>query len=142
MAIKSKFREDPEINMGPFADIAFLLIIFFILATSLMQPKGRRIDMPASSESQSKEEKKNLTIDVQPSAILFGRSEENMGEVTEEELSLELSKLKLAEKKEEDRMVVVKTGKGVPYSQFFKVMTAVSRAGGMATLLQEEEAEE
>jgi len=128
--------------MGPFADIAFLLIIFFILATSLMQPMGRRIDMPASSESQSTEEKKTLTIELQPGAILFGRSEENLDPVTEDELTLQLAKLELAEKKEQDRIIVVKTGKGVPYRRFFQVMTAVSHAGGMATLLQEEEVEE
>ena len=35
-----------EIDVPSFSDIAFLLIIFFILTTSLSRPLGRIIDMP------------------------------------------------------------------------------------------------
>ena len=37
-------------DLTSFSDIANLLIIFFILTTSLVRPFGRRMDMPASAK--------------------------------------------------------------------------------------------
>ncbi|MBM4031608.1 MAG: biopolymer transporter ExbD, partial [Planctomycetes bacterium] len=38
---------EPEVTS--FADIAFLLIIFFILTTTFVVPAGQKLDIPAAS---------------------------------------------------------------------------------------------
>ena len=48
-----------EIDIPSFSDIAFLLIIFFILTTSLNRPMGRIIDMPSTSTPD--QQKSNAT---------------------------------------------------------------------------------
>ena len=48
MALKRKPRPDADINVGPFSDIAFLMIIFFILATTLIKPAGGKLDIPSA----------------------------------------------------------------------------------------------
>ena len=39
--------------MGPFSDVAFLLIIFFIVTTTLVRPMGRLIDIPSATSDRT-----------------------------------------------------------------------------------------
>jgi len=141
MAIKRQGRGLSEINMGPFADIAFLLIIFFILATSLIRPMGRLVDVPASAESKEEQKAKNLTIDIREEGLLFGHDDENLDTVDVDQLRSKLMALDLPKQDPKKRMVVVNLADGVKYERFYQVIAAVSRAGGIVTLIEEEETE-
>ena len=43
MKLKTRQPRGPEINVGSFADIAFLLIIFFILPATFLKPAGAKL---------------------------------------------------------------------------------------------------
>jgi biopolymer transport protein ExbD len=138
MAIKRQTRGASEINMGPFADIAFLLIIFFILATSLIRPMGRLVSMPTAAEAKEKEKSENLTIDVRQQELLFGRDEKNLEPVDIDQLRQNLMALDLPQQPDKERMVVVNLADGVKFERFYQVIAAISRAGGVVTLIEEE----
>jgi len=58
--IKRKSRDPEEIPLASTADIAFLLIIFFLAASALLELKGVKLPLPKKDAPPMKIEKKNL----------------------------------------------------------------------------------
>lgn len=125
--------------MGPLCDVAFLLIIFFIVVTTLVKPEGRLVDIPAAASKKQKEEAKNLTVHLLPNEIRFGEGENDLQVVTYPEFREELARRNLEKLDLQQRMIVVNTSDDVPFDTFYKVLTAISEAGGIVTLVEEVE---
>jgi len=51
MKITRKVNQEP-VNTGSMADIAFLLLIFFLVSTTILQEKGLMITLPPDQEKQ------------------------------------------------------------------------------------------
>ena len=143
MALKpKKTRRDPTIDMGPFSDMAFLLICFFVITASFVQPLGKVLDIPqASKDTKEKTEEKDLSINVRRGKIEIGRGESKMRAVDIAALRDDLIQRDFGSKEEKDRMIVLNMADGVPYETFFSVITAVSRADGIVVLIEDEEGE-
>ncbi|MHC4253332.1 MAG: ExbD/TolR family protein, partial [Planctomycetota bacterium] len=104
--MKARKRELPSasIDVGAFSDIAFLLIIFFILTTSFLKPFGHGLEIPSGSSDESRKDQKQLTVNLRPGEILFGEKGEK---VTFERLRELLLAQKFEDKKAEERMVLL-----------------------------------
>ena len=134
MKIQRKQRPLSEINVGAFSDIAFLLIIFFILTSTFLKTSGSKMNIPSGTTEQSEDEQKQLSIDLRVDEIYLG---ENTTPLTMETLRESLADADLPSKAEEQRMVLLISQKEVPYDRYFKVVTAISQAGGILALLDE-----
>lgn len=58
--IKRKSRDPEEIPLASTADIAFLLIIFFLAASAMLELKGVKLPLPKKDAPPMQIEKKNL----------------------------------------------------------------------------------
>ncbi len=58
--IKRKSRDPEEIPLASTADIAFLLIIFFLAASAMLELKGVKLPLPKKDAPPIQVEKKNL----------------------------------------------------------------------------------
>ncbi len=134
MARKRRGRGDdePEVPVQSFADIAFLLIIFFILATSFTQLMGVETDMPSGKKAEKKAEKTNI-VNIHNGEITF-----NDKGVSMPELRKRLDGLDLKAKKGEDRIVMLEATGRATYQQYYQVVTAISASGGIIAIVEEE----
>ncbi len=62
----SRRRDIPEINAGSMADIAFLLLVFFLVTTTMDVPNGLQVALPPISEEppEDSKQKKREVLEV------------------------------------------------------------------------------
>jgi biopolymer transport protein ExbD len=135
MRIARKPRPIGDIDVTSFSDIAFLLIIFFVLTTSFVKTMGLAVVIPSSTQDPAKKSEAEY-----PTVVLAADSMQfEEKDVTLDQLRERLGEMKLAEKKEEGRFIVLDSAPEVEYERYFQVMTAISRAGGIMAIAEPQE---
>lgn len=122
-----------DVPLTSFSDIAFLLIIFFILATTLAQTRGFDTEFPQGEKSEEPP-KKTTTI-----LLRAGKITLNDEPVDVPTLRAELAELKLDRKQGDDKIVLLEAHGKVGYQRYFEVMAAITQAGGKTCIVREEE---
>ena len=64
--------------MGAFSDIAFLLIIFFVLTTTFAKFQGTTVNLPSGAEGESEENEKQITVVLDAGKIHLNDNPENL----------------------------------------------------------------
>jgi biopolymer transport protein ExbD len=119
------------------SDIAFLLIIFFILTTTLSKLTGFTAELPsgAAAEKQAaKTDAKTPTVQLTNGKLLFNEQEVSMPALQERLLDLQLAK-----KQGEERVVMLEAAGKVDYQTYYEAMAAISTAGGIVAIVEEGE---
>lgn len=127
-------RKEPHVPTDSLSDVAFLLIIFFILTTSIRQLTGFVTELPAAEKATAQQTEKTPTVQLRDAELRF-----NDQVVDTATLRARLFSLNLAGRREEERIVVVETSGKVDYQRYFETLAAISGAGGIVGLLTEEE---
>jgi biopolymer transport protein ExbD len=122
-----------EIPVASFSDIAFLLIIFFILATTLVKTQGFHTEFPQGEKSEEPPTK-TTTIQLHDGKLTF-----NDQTVDLPKLKTALAELKLHKRTGDDKVVLLEASGKVGYQRYFEVMAAITRAGGTICIVREEE---
>jgi biopolymer transport protein ExbD len=126
--------EPPSTATG---DIAFNLIVFFLVCASVQPDSGRRQTLPRS-ETQEAETPQAEQVEV----LLTRTAAAINGNLVREKQFVPKLKALLADKvRPEDKVVVVKSKPEVPYHHWIKYTTWIEDAGGIITVLREEELE-
>ena len=71
MKLQRKNRRESEVDVSSFADVAFLLIIFFILTTTFKVIGGQELNIPSGEDGESKDQKQ-LTVSLTGKKIFYG----------------------------------------------------------------------
>jgi biopolymer transport protein ExbD len=124
-----------NVDVSAFADVAFLLIIFFILTTTFTKTLGSSLEIPSGSADPAKKQEKQLTVSLAATEIRFGSKGTK---VSMAELREALAAENLLARKPEQRIVILDSAANVPYERYFQVVMAVGDAGGVLALLEEE----
>ena len=132
-----KKEGDIEPDLTSFSDIANLLIIFFILTTSMAHPWGRRVDMPSASTppEKSSEQSDTPTVNIFADKLTLAEGSGKDHEVTMDELRSFLWKQDFRNKDEKKRSVALETQPDVPYERYYQVATAIAETGGVVAIL-------
>lgn len=63
MALKSRNKVDSAFNMSSMTDIVFLLLIFFVVLSTLVSPNAIPVDLPKSNSKTKEKPKVAVRID-------------------------------------------------------------------------------
>ncbi len=123
MRFQTRKQDDVQLDMTPLVDIVFLLLIFFMLSTSLSVNPGIKIDLPKSSAEQVKKKKTTLRVAIEAGGHIF---------LEGKKLSLEQLREKFAvvgKAKGDDALVVIEADRKVYHGLVVKVMDAAKTSG-------------
>ena len=135
--IGKKRQGDIEPDLTSFSDIANLLIIFFILTTTLARPWGRQVDMPsaATPPQQQNQQSDTPTVNLTKDRITIAEGNESEKEVTMNEFRQYLWRKNFPKMDEKHKSVSVETSDDVSYERYYQVVTAIAAAGGVVAIL-------
>lgn len=117
------------------SDIAFILIIFFLVCASVQPEDGHDQRLPrAEPETEQPNQSKNLEVSITPNSILL-----NGNPLTEATFPARIARELADRKREEDRVVILKSAPQTPYTRWIAVSQVIDQAGGLLTLEVTEE---
>ena len=117
-------------------DIAFNLIVFFLVCASTQPDTGRPQMLPKSEQTQQQQQQQDehLIVELKRNAVLVNGDPVKTNEVKARVIAKLTGKTRL-----EDRVVIVKSAKDVPYHNWIEVTSQIEDAGGIITLQLEED---
>jgi biopolymer transport protein ExbD len=134
---KKKGTTGEDIPVASFSDVAFLLIIFFLLATTLQQISGFTTELPAGEKAEQQAEEMP-TVTLKGGKIFLNENKQPLDDM--KELREKLKELKLpAKKNKDDRIVTLEAVGRVEYQQYFEAMSIITAAGGYIGIVREDE---
>ena len=119
MAIRSKNRVSTNFNMSSMTDIVFLLLIFFIIASTLISPNALEVLLPKAT-SNPKPNPQTVNVSISEDLKYFV----NKDEVAAEEIEAQL--LAFVEGKEEPG-IILRAEKSVPIENVVIIMDIANR---------------
>lgn len=134
MAIKSRHSKKMEPNMSSMSDLVFLLLIFFVITSTLVSPNMIRVDLP-SSEAGQQNVKRNLEVYVDSLHVFHVNpaDAQDPGTTSLDTLGAQL-RVAMDMDETEQHVVILRADRDVP------VQCMVDMMGVVATLNKEREA--
>lgn len=130
---REKKHRSGEIPTGSFSDIAFLLIIYFLVATTLMKVKTITADLPSGEKSNQTQSDKTPIVNLRGDEIFL-----NDKDVSLDGLKDRLAALELKEQDPSKRVVMLEASQETPYERYFQALATISENGGVVALVEEE----
>ena len=128
-----KAKEEPTVPTDSVSDIAYLMIIFFILTTSIRKLTGFNTDIPSAQQQQQQQAEKTPTLKLHPGGMSFNDQAVDIAAFRKA-----LADMKLDKRPEDKRVIVLDAAKGVDYQAYYEAMAAISGAGGIVGIMTEE----
>ncbi len=143
-------KQQEEVNAGSMADIAFLLLIFFLVATTITNEKGLSMKLPPDPENQTKAPANernvfNVKINSKNSLLVEGEVRSEIGN-----LQSEIERFIMNNGEDPNSsvspakaIVSLKTNRGTDYKMFIEILDEIKGAyfniyGGRVGMTSEE----
>ena len=115
-------KELISINITPLIDIVFLLLVFFMLATSFIQKSTIEVNLSANEATELDKEKNTLTIIInKKGTVYFNKKIINTNEIK--------NLIKSNLKKNPEYKILIKTHKKIPVQKVIRLIEEVRLAG-------------
>lgn len=139
MNLRPQAREEVEINLAPFIDVVFLLLIFFMVSTTFLREGNLELTLPEASPEPAQMDAPalELTIDASGEYVLNGRALANRQPQTiQRALEQALAEAGAAQE------LVIRADASTPHQAVVTALDAAGQAGikklGIATIPDEQ----
>ena len=122
------------LEITPLIDVVFLLLIFFMLATSFDERSAFKIDLPKSTAAKTKSTLKEVQILVDKEKNIYLRYTDNSGKSQSEKLDLSSFVSVVSEKlnNSENKDVIISADKDIDYGFIVEIMSLLKESGATA----------
>ena len=115
-------------------DIAFILIVFFLVCASVEPEDGRSQIIPSSEKNENQKNSQTIDVGLTPATVTIDGTPYH-----QDQFPGRIQQLIEQKKTESERVVVVKSQADVPYNHWIAMTEIIEKAGGIVTLLLEED---
>jgi len=122
------------LEITPLIDVVFLLLIFFMLATSFDERSAFKIDLPKSTAAKTKSTLKEVQVLVDKEKNVYLRYTDNSGKSQSEKLDLSNFVSVVSEKlnTSESKDVMISADKAIDYGFIVEIMSLLKESGASA----------
>ena len=122
------------LEITPLIDVVFLLLIFFMLATSFDERSAFKIDLPKSTAAKTKSTLKEVQVLVDKDRNVYLRYTNNSGKSQSEKLDLSNFVSVVSEKlnTSESKDVMISADKDIDYGFIVEIMSLLKESGASA----------
>lgn len=118
MNFRSKSKIRSEFSLASMSDMIFLLLIFFLITSTLVSPNGVKVVLPKLNNK--KPSKENVVVGIKPNGTFHFKGEQVTLESLSTSLQAELSDV-------ENPVVSIAADKSVPYEDVMKVIKVATQ---------------
>ena len=131
--IKRRSGGDLILEMTPLIDVVFLLLIFFMLATTFDERSAFKIDLPKSTVAKTKETLKEVQVLVDKDKnIYLSYTENNKLQQEKLELSNFVSAVSVKLNNSQSKDVMISADKIIDYGFIVEIMSLLKESGASA----------
>ena len=122
------------LEITPLIDVVFLLLIFFMLATSFDERSAFKIDLPKSTAAKTKSTLKEVQVLVDKEKNIYLRYTDNSGKTQRDKLDLSNFVSVVSEKlnTSESKDVMISADKAIDYGFIVEIMSLLKESGASA----------
>ena len=122
------------LEITPLIDVVFLLLIFFMLATSFDERSAFKIDLPKSTAAKTKSTLKEVQVLVDKEKNIYLRYTDNSGKSQNEKVDLTSFVSVVSEKlnNSESKDVIISADKDIDYGFIVEIMSLLKESGASA----------
>jgi biopolymer transport protein ExbD len=126
----------PRAPLAAMSDIAFQLIIFFMVTATFVNKDAVKVELPNSESEQRHETDEMVTLQANAEVTLLDGEQ-----IDDPALLTQRLEQALAGRPEDQRIVVMLTADDLPFQKSTELMAAIQRAGGTVAVMMEAAAE-
>ncbi|WP_427169646.1 biopolymer transporter ExbD [Fusobacterium nucleatum] len=122
------------LEITPLIDVVFLLLIFFMLATTFDERSAFKIDLPKSTVAKTKSTLKDVQILVDKEKNIYLKYSDNTGKTQNEKIDLASFVRIVSEKlnNSESKDIIISADKTIDYGFIVEVMSLLKESGASA----------
>lgn len=125
MAIKRSNKINPHFNMSSMTDIVFLLLIFFLVTSTLVNPNALKLLLPKSTNQLSN--RQTVTVSIDKNLVYYFNTKVTPFSMLESKIVDEL-------KNSDDPCINIQAEKSVPIEYVVRIMN-IAKTHGYKSIL-------